>query len=492
VSERLYEERRGKVAELRALGVCPYGARFDGAQPIARVRETAPPAETPEAEGRPVVVRVAGRLTALRRHGKSAFADLSDLSGQVQLYFQQDLLGEAGYRVAQLLDVGDLVGVSGGLGRTRTGELTIFANEVTLLAKALRPLPEKWHGLKDVELRSRQRYVDLIASPEVRERFVQRSRVVAAVREYLSGRGFLEVETPMMHAVAGGAAARPFITHHNTLNLDLYLRIAPELYLKRLLVGGLERVFEVNRNFRNEGISLKHNPEFTMLEAYQAYGDYRTMMELTEELVTFVRERTGVPETTGFGGATIHWARPWARRQFADLFAHYVGFAMEDRERTRQAAQEAEIVTEGREHWELVADLFGRFVEAHLLDPTFVLDYPVATSPLARARADNPELAERFELYVGGLELVNAFSELNDPVEQRRRFTEQLADTAGEWARLDEDFVRALEYGMPPAGGMGLGIDRLVMLLLGVTSIREVILFPLLRPREEVEEKPEG
>jgi lysyl-tRNA synthetase class 2 len=463
----------------------------------------APPADAPKAEQRalvredgPVAVRrmvqVAGRLTALRRHGKSTFANLTDLSGQVQLYFQQDLLGEAGYRVAQLLDVGDLVGVSGGLGRTRTGEVTIFADAVSFLAKALRPLPEKWHGLKDVELRSRQRYLDLIASPEVRERFVQRSRIVAAVREYLSGQGFLEVETPMMHAVAGGAAARPFITHHNTLDLDLYLRIAPELYLKRLLVGGLERVFEVNRNFRNEGISLKHNPEFTMLEAYQAYGDYRTMMELTEELVTFVRERTAIPETSSLGGATIHWARPWARKQFADLFAHYLGFPMEDRERTRQEAQAAEIATEGREHWELVADLFGRFVEAHLLDPTFVLDYPVATSPLARARTDNPELAERFELYVGGMELVNAFSELNDPVEQRRRFTEQLADTAGEWARLDEDFVRALEYGMPPAGGMGLGIDRLVMLLLGVTSIREVILFPLLRPREEAEEKPEG
>jgi lysyl-tRNA synthetase class 2 len=480
-----------------------------------------PPAATPEV-GTLVEVRVAGRLTALRRHGKSTFANLTDLSGQIQLYFQQDLLGEAGYRVAQLLDVGDLVGVRGGLGRTRTGELTIFANELSVLAKALRPLPEKWHGLKDVELRSRQRYLDLIANAEVRERFVQRSRVLAAVREYLSAQGFLEVETPMMHAVAGGAAARPFITHHNALDLNLYLRIAPELYLKRLLVGGLERVFEVNRNFRNEGISLKHNPEFTMLEAYQAYGDYRTMMELTEELITFVRERaapsgsswmrtvggtrvqgstsaaggsapkeTESPEVTDFGGATIHWARPWARREFADLFAHYVGFAMEDRERARRAAQAAEVPTEGREHWELVADLFGRFVEAHLLDPTFVLHYPVATSPLARARADNPELAERFELYVGGMELVNAFTELNDPVEQRQRFTEQLADTAGEWARLDEDFVRALEYGMPPAGGLGLGIDRLVMLLLGVTSIREVILFPLLRPREEVEERPE-
>lgn len=479
MSDRLYEERLAKLAQLRALGVEPYNAQFAGAEPIARVRE----AYSPLLEG--LKVRVAGRLIALRRHGRSTFADLHDLSGRIQLYFQQDRLGERGYQVVGLLDVGDLVGVVGGLGRTRTGEVTVFVEELTLLAKALRPLPEKWHGLRDVELRSRQRYLDLIANPEVRERFLLRTRILAAIREFFTREGFLEVETPMMHAVAGGAAARPFITHHNALDLDLYLRIAPELHLKRLLVGGLERVFEMNRNFRNEGISPRHNPEFTMLEAYQAYGDYRTMMELTEELITSVRLAADIEEETRFGEHLIHWQRPWARREFGELFQRYLGFEMYDEEAVRRRAREVEIPTEGRHHWELVADLFERFVEADLVDPTFVVHYPAALSPLARARSEEPDLAERFELYIGGMEVVNAFSELNDPAEQRRRFEEQLADTAGEWARLDEDFVRALEFGMPPAGGMGLGVDRLVMLLLGVTNIREVILFPLLRPREE-------
>ena len=478
MSDRLYEERLAKLAQLRALRVEPYGARFGGAQPVAEVRE----AYSPLLEG--LRVRVAGRLMALRGHGKSTFADLRDLSGRIQLYFQQDRLGEPGYQVVGLLDVGDLVGVAGGLGRTRTGEVTVFAEELVLLAKALRPLPEKWHGLRDVELRSRQRYLDLIANPEVRERFVQRTRILGAIREFFAREGFLEVETPMMHAVAGGAAARPFITHHNALGLDLYLRIAPELYLKRLLVGGLERVFEVNRNFRNEGISARHNPEFTMLEAYQAYGDYQRMMDLTEELITFVRLQVDIEEEVPFGEQVIHWQRPWARWEFAELFQQHLGFDIYDEERVRRRACEADIPAEGRLHWEVVTDLFERFVEAHLVDPTFVVHYPAAVSPLARARPEEPALAERFELYVGGMEVVNAFSELNDPAEQRRRFEEQLADTAGEWARLDEDFVRALEFGMPPAGGMGLGVDRLVMLLLGVTNIREVILFPLLRPRE--------
>jgi len=476
LSERLFEERRAKVDELRALGVEPYGGRYDGARPVAEVRE----AYSPLLEG--LRTRLAGRLMAMRRHGKSTFADLRDLSGHIQLYFQQDRLGESGYQVVDALDVGDVVGVAGRLGTTRTGELTVFVEDLTLLAKALRPLPEKWHGLKDIELRSRRRYLDLIANPEVRERFIQRTQIVAAVREYLTGEGFLEVETPMMQAVAGGAAARPFITHHNALGMDLFLRIAPELYLKRLLVGGLEKVFEINRNFRNEGISPKHNPEFTMLEAYEAYGDYQSMMALSEELVTFVRRRAGIEDTISFDGADIHWERPWARREFAELFREHVGFDMHDEERSRSQACQQDIPTEGREHWEVVVDLFERFAEEHLTDPTFVVHYPAAVSPLARARAEEPELAERFQLYVGGMELVNAFTELNDPVEQRRRFEEQLADTAGEWARLDEDFVCALEHGMPPAGGMGLGIDRLVMLLTGVRSIREVILFPLLRP----------
>ena len=476
MSERLVKERQAKVAELRALGVEPYGGRFEGARPVVEARE----AYSPLLEG--LRTRVAGRLMAMRRHGKTTFADLRDRTGSIQLYFQEDRLGESGYRVVELLDVGDVVGIGGGLRTTRTGELTIFVEVLVLLAKAVRPLPEKWHGLKDVELRSRQRSLDLIANPEVRDRFVRRTQIVSAVRDHLAGEGFLEVETPMMHAVAGGAAARPFITHHNALDLDLYLRIAPELYLKRLLVGGLERVFEINRNFRNEDISTKHNPEFTMLEAYQAYGDYQTMMELTEELITFVRRRVEVEDSTSFGDVTLHWQRPWARREFAELFQEHVGFDMHDEGRCRERAREQDIPSEGREHWEIVTDLFERFAEDHLVDPTFVVHYPAATSPLARAQADNPELAERFQLYAGGMELVNAFTELNDPVVQRQRFEEQLADTAGEWARLDEDFVRALEYGMPPAGGMGLGVDRLVMLLTGVRSIREVIFFPLLRP----------
>jgi len=478
LSERLFEQRQAKLTELRALGLEPFGARFEGARPVAEVRE----GFLPLVEG--VGARVAGRLTALRRHGKSTFADLRDRTDRIQLYLQRDRLGDDQYRLVELLDVGDIVGVTGRLGTTRTGELTIFADELTLLAKASRPLPEKWHGLRDVETRSRQRYLDLIANPDVLERFVRRSRIIEAIRHFLIDRGFLEVETPMMHAVPGGAAARPFITHHNTLDLDLFLRIAPELYLKRLLVGGLERVFEINRNFRNEGISPKHNPEFTMLEAYQAYADVNAMMQLTEELLDAVRRQVGILETTTFGDVLIDWRPPWPRREFGELFQAYVGLDMHDHERTRERAGELDIATGGRDHWEIVVDLFERFAEKELMNPTFVVRYPAATNPLAKADPENPEIADRFQLYVGGMELVNAFSELNDPAEQRRRFEEQLADSAGEWAQLDEDFVRALEYGMPPAGGMGLGVDRLVMLLTGMTNIREVILFPLLRPRD--------
>ena len=478
MSEKLFDERLAKVEKLRELGVDPYGARFDGAIPAAEALGL----YDPQAEGTETIV--AGRITALRSHGKSAFLDITDRTGKIQVYLQKNRLGEEVYALADLLDIGDFLGVTGGLHKTRSGEITVFADSFRLLSKSLRPLPEKWHGLKDVETRHRRRYLDLIANREVMETFLKRIAIVKAIRVYLDSLGFLEVETPMMHTLATGAAALPFTTHHNTLDMDLYLRIAPELYLKRLLVGGMEKVYEINRNFRNEGISVKYNPEFTMLELYEAYSDYNGMMDITESIVAAAMAAAGVPEKIEFDGVEIDLSLPWAKKTYRDLLEKATGCTMEDEEGIRAVAAAAGVEVGSKPHFVLVQDLFEAMVEPELVNPTFVIDYPTPLCPLTKEKASDPSVAERFEIFVKGMELGNAYTELNDPIEQRRRFETQLEgnDQAGQ---LDEDFLLALEHGMPAAGGLGIGIDRLIMLLTGNRSIREVILFPLLRPVEQ-------
>jgi lysyl-tRNA synthetase class 2 len=432
-------------------------------------------------------VSVAGRIVALRHHGKTCFAHLMDQTGRVQLYARADQLGED-YELFTGLDLGDFVGVTGETMRTRTGELTIAVKAFTFLAKSLRPLPEKWHGLKDVETRYRQRYVDLIVNPSTREVFQLRSRVVQFLRAFLDARGFLEVETPMMQPIPGGAIARPFKTHHNALDLDLYLRIAPELYLKRLVVGGFDRVYEINRNFRNEGVSTQHNPEFTMLEFYQAYADYTDLMELTEAMFVELAQSVRGTLALTWGEHAIDLTPPWRRLPFFEGLSQALGTAVTpatDAAPLARAAAGQGLAVEGRPAEAIWKEVFDTLVEPTLVRPTFVTDFPIELSPLAKRKRDNPRLVDRFELYVGRREMANAYSELNDPLDQLARFREQAAllargDEEAHW--LDEDYVRALEYGMPPAAGEGIGIDRLVMLLGDQPSIREVILFPHLRP----------
>ncbi len=479
----LVRQRREKLARLREKGQDPFVlTRYDRTHLAAEIRDG-----FDQLEG--TVAKVAGRLTARRQHGKVTFADLRDSSGTIQLLFRINQVGEERYEALSELDDGDLLGAEGEVLRTRTGEVSIGVTSYTLLAKALRPLPEKWHGLRDVEVRYRQRYLDLIASEESRQVFIIRSKVVKALRSYLDERGFLEVETPMMQAVPGGALARPFITHHNALDIDLYLRIAPELYLKRLVVGGLERVYEIGRVFRNEGISTRHNPEFTMLEAYQAYGDYNEMMALMEGMVARAAEEALGRTQIEWEGEQIELKPPWRRIKLLDSIKQEAGVEpgrLESAESAREVCRElglpcgAELALST-----MVNNLFERFVQPKLIQPTFVLDYPTMISPLAKARADDSSLAERFEPFIGGLEIGNAFSELNDPEEQRRRFEEQVRLKAGgdvEAHPMDEDYIRALEYGLPPTGGLGLGVERLIMLLTGAPSIRDVILFPQMRP----------
>ncbi len=432
---------------------------------------------------------LAGRIMGIRSFGKASFFHLQDRKGKLQVYVRRDRLGEEGFRLFQLLDVGDIVGVWGNLFRTKTKELTIEANGIRLLSKCLRPLPEKWHGLADVEARYRQRYVDLMVNREVREAFERRSRIVRLVRRFFEGRDFLEVETPMMQSIPGGAAARPFITHHNTLDLDLYLRVAPELFLKRLLVGGIERVFELNRNFRNEGISVRHNPEFTMLEFYQTYATYEDLMALTEELfVAVAREILGSLKVSA-GDQIIDLQLPWRRLSLTQAVEEYGGAKsgqVATLDGLRAYAKEKGLRVEmGLPYGNLLVEVFEEVAESHLIQPTFVTGYPLEVSPLARKNDANPALVDRFELYIGGRELANAFSELNDPLDQRSRFEQQAeARKSGDElaSAMDEDYLRALEYGMPPAAGEGIGIDRMVMLFTDSPSIRDVILFPLLRP----------
>jgi lysyl-tRNA synthetase class 2 len=441
-------------------------------------------------------VRTAGRILAIRSFGKANFLVLSDGRARVQVYVRQDSLPDLDFQVFKLLDLGDWVGVEGRLFRTKTNEFTVWASKLEFLAKCLLPLPEKWHGLQDIEIRYRQRYLDLIVNPESRRVFEVRSRVITAIREFLIAREFLEVETPMMQPIAGGALARPFVTHHNALDMRLYMRVAPELYLKRLTVGGIERVFEINRNFRNEGISTQHNPEFTMLEFYWAYVDYRDLMAMTEQMMVEVAHRAIATDQILFGDHQISFQTPFRRvslREAARKAASRklgLDVSVDDlRSRDRAAALARRFhieTTPAMGAGKITAEIFEALCEDDLIQPTFVYDFPTEVSPLAKQKPDDPDTAERFELYIGGFEVANAFSELNDPIEQRRRFEDQLKRRAGgdeEAHAMDEDYIRALEYGMPPAGGEGVGIDRLVMLLTNSPSIRDVILFPLMKPR---------
>jgi lysyl-tRNA synthetase class 2 len=494
--ESLEAVRLEKLKRIEALGHDPWGQRFDGHRTIAEVRGLG--ATLPEAEGAGgpgevsgPAVRVAGRIMLRRKQGKVYFLEIRDWTERVQIFVGMNQVGEAGWNLAAEIDLGDLIGVDGTLGRTRTGELTVFARGLTFLAKCLAPPPEKWHGLTDVEQRYRNRPVDLFTNPDSLRTFLGRSKIIAAFRAIMSERGFVEVETPTMQPIAGGAAARPFVTHHNTLDLTLFLRIAPELYLKRLLVGGMERVFEIGRVYRNEGISPRHNPEFTMLEAYQAYADYQSMMDLTEALIAGAiaaidgneRRRYTLPGDKG--EVMIDFARPWPRRTYAELFKEHAGVAVDDRQGVLARAAALGIATAGKDPDVLVSEVFEEVVEDHLEGPVFVTDYPAAICPLTKRKASDPRVAERFELFVHGMELANAYTELNDPRLQEALFRQQLAGQKEEdsMAKMDDDFVRALKHAMPPAGGLGVGIDRLCMLLLDQPSIRDVILFPLLRPQ---------
>ena len=471
-----YERARGeKLQAIKKMGIDPYGERYDGSEPAAEIKARFKDGDESQK------AKSAGRIVLLRDIGKLIFITMRDSSGTIQAGLSKSLLSEQ-WDFMKLLEVGDIIGVSGKLGKTKTGEITIWAEEVTLLSKSLMPPPEKWHGLADIDLRYRQRYVDLWANPEVMELFKKRSDMLRIIREFLTGRGFIEVETPMMQTIAGGAAAKPFITHHNTLDMDLFLRIAPELFLKRLLVGGMEKVFEINRNFRNEGLSTRHNPEFTMLELYQAYADYNIMMDLTEEMISLLVEKYCQGGKTQFGEMEVDFARPWRRATYAELLKEYGGCKIDDIKGVRTKATQLGIEHTNMDDAVVTNEVFEKTAEEHLINPTFVMDYPAALCPLTKQKKGQPDIAERFELYIASMELANAYTELNDPAVQEENFRQQLRGQHETMATMDEDFVTALKYGMPPAGGLGIGIDRLIMVLTGATSIRDVVLFPLLKP----------
>ncbi len=480
----LVERRIRKLKELRDSGINPYPYSFDRTHVASDIHGSFEALEGSE-------VRLAGRLLTVRVMGKASFAHLLDQSGRIQIYVRRDLVGEEQYGLFKSFDSGDFLGVTGKPFRTRTGEVTVEVEELALLSKALRPLPEKWHGLTDVEKRYRQRYLDLISNEEVRRIFQTRSRIIDGIRRYLVERDFLEVETPVLQPIHGGAAARPFATHHIALDRDLYLRIALELYLKRCVIGGFERVFEIGRNFRNEGISTRHNPEFTMMELYQAYADYNDIMALVEHMVSCVAEQVLGTHKIEFGGNSIDLRPPWPRVKMRDAIRIESGIDYEDYATTEAlygAMREIGMHPDpGSSRTKLIDTLLSNYVEPKLIQPSFLVDYPIETSPLAKRKRDDSSVVERFEAFVGGIEIANAFSELNDPLEQRERFVQQLAERAAgdeETQPMDEDFLTALEHGMPPTGGLGVWIDRLVMLFTGNASIREVILFPQLRARE--------
>jgi lysyl-tRNA synthetase, class II len=527
--EELFNLRKAKLEEIVKLGQAAYPNQFPFTHTIPAVREKWDSASGEELEANRTTVAVAGRIIAIRLMGKAGFATLLQEGKKLQVYVRLDAVGEQGWALYKLLDLGDHIGVSGYLFRTRTGELSVHAERLTFLAKAMLSLPEKFHGLADVEIRYRQRYVDLFTNLDAREVFVKRAKVLRALRTFFDGRGYLEVETPMMQQIAGGAAARPFTTHHNALDMDLFLRIAPELYLKRLVVGGLDRVYEINRNFRNEGVSTQHNPEFTMLEFYQAYANYHDLMQLSEELFAFVAQEVNGTTITEFNGNTIDLGK-WQRLTMVEAIRKWwpvelgnapTPEAFNDRDALVGALKTAEetvkstvgmstfpdpddkieriqshafwfsqmriSLEDGGSPGGVTYGIFEELVEPNLIHPTFIYDYPTVVSPLSKQKPDDPDHVERFEIFAGGFELGNAFSELNDPVEQKKRFEDQLTERArgdDEAHQMDEDYVRALSYGLPPTGGEGIGIDRLVMILTGSKSIRDVILFPLMRSKD--------
>lgn len=484
----LLKLRREKLDEFAKEGINPFPNDFKVIHTSQEIRERFSKMEANDLEKVEEEFSLAGRIVAIRNFGKAAFFHIQDRKGKIQAYIQKDVVGNNSFNLFKRLDIGDFIGMRGEVFLTRTQELTIKVSEIKLLTKSLRPLPEKWHGLSNIEIRYRQRYLDLLVNPEVKEIFYRRNKIIQMIRTFLQDREFMEVETPMMQSIPGGAAALPFKTHHNTFNLDLYLRISPELYLKRLLVGGFERVFEINRNFRNEGISTQHNPEFTMLEFYQAYATYEDLMDLTEEMISHIAKQLLGSLKIPYLDKEIDFTPPWQRLSMKQAIINYGKLepqTLEKRDLAFKKAQSIGLSPSSQDSLgEIVNDLFEEMAQPHLIRPTFITNYPTETSPLARRSDTNPEEVDRFELFINGQEIANAFSELNDPIDQKERFAKQLSsnEATEDVDKLDEDFIQALEYGMPPAAGEGIGIDRLVMLLSNSASIREVILFPLLKP----------
>jgi lysyl-tRNA synthetase class 2 len=501
LDDHIYNLRREKLKQIEALGQATYRSKYEFTHYLEQILADYTPKTAEELDQARVNVRVAGRIMAIRLMGKAGFAHLQQGGKRLQIYVKKDAVGDKGFELYKLLDLGDHIGVSGYLFRTRTGELSVHVEEITFLSKDLLPLPEKWHGLTDVELRYRQRYVDLVMNPEVREVFLKRTKLLQSMRRTMEAHGFLEVETPMMQPIAGGAVARPFVTHHNTLDMDLYLRIAPELYLKRLVVGGFDRVFEINRNFRNEGLGWRWNPEFTMLEAYQAYTDYQGIMNVTQEVITQAAKDVTGGTKTKWGEQEIDWAN-WQRMTMREAIIHYwpqgtgAKPEMSDFATSEGVKKLVDRFNAAHSHMAYeanapagknIAALFEAVAEEHLTQPTIIYEFPTAVSPLSKQKPDEPDWTERWEMFAGQMEIANGFSELNDPEDQRRRFEGQLKERDrgdDEAHQMDEDYVRALSYGMPPAGGVGIGVDRLCMLLTDSHTIRDVILFPLLRPEK--------
>jgi lysyl-tRNA synthetase class 2 len=488
----LLQIRYDKLDRLRALGVDPFGDKFDRSNHAQEVMDKYDAQSKEDLEALGAEVSLAGRIMQKRSMGKAGFAHIQDLSGKIQIYVRQDVLGDALFEAYDMLDLGDMVGVTGTVFKTKTGELSVKVKSLVVLTKSLYPLPEKFHGLKDVELRYRQRYVDLIMNPDVQQTFVMRSRIIQSMRRYLDGLGFLEVETPTLHAIAGGAAARPFRTHHNALDMELVMRIAIELHLKRLIVGGMEKVYEIGRVYRNEGISTRHNPEFTMLELYEAYADYKDIMDLTEGCVKHIAQELLGTTTIDYQGVEVDLGSPWRRVSMVELIKEHCGVdfltVSSDEEAHALAKEHGVKVEKTHTYGHIINEFFEQKIEESLIQPTFVTGHPVAISPLAKKNAADPRFTDRFELFIVAREHANAFSELNDPIDQRQRFEAQLKEREqgnDEAHEMDDDFIRALEYGMPPTGGLGIGIDRLVMLLTNSPSIRDVLLFPLMRDRAE-------
>jgi lysyl-tRNA synthetase class 2 len=482
--------RREKMSNLRDQGIDPFGQRFERTHTSQQLISEYDELTKEQLEENEVPVSLAGRIMTKRGKGKAGFAHVQDLTGQIQLYVRKDAIGEEQYEIFSSVDIGDLVGVEGVLFKTKVGELSIKVKDFTLLTKALRPLPDKYHGLKDIEQRYRQRYLDLITNPESKKTFISRSRIIQSMRRYLDNHGYLEVETPMMHSIAGGAAARPFVTHHNALDMELYMRIAIELHLKRLIVGGLEKVYEIGRVFRNEGVSTRHNPEFTMIELYEAYADYKDIMSLTENLIAHIAQEVLGTTKIQYGDQEVDLTPEWTRLHMVDAIKQYTGvdfWGETSVEEARALAKEHGVeITEHMQYGHIVNEFFEQKVEEQLIQPTFIYGHPVEISPLAKKNAEDPRFTDRFELFIVAREHANAFTELNDPIDQRERFEAQLREKEqgnDEAHEMDDDFIEALEYGMPPTGGLGIGIDRLVMLLTNAPSIRDVLLFPHMRQR---------